>query len=57
MAIPMGLATSAGLVYAALDAVQPTQILSTYEVNKGLVLPVVAQELLGTTGESCNQDN
>ena len=50
MAISMGLATSVGLVYAYLSAIQPSQILSEYDIYRGLVLPVVAQELLGTTG-------
>ena len=50
MAISMGLATSVGLVFAYLDAIQPSQILSEYDINRGLILPVVAQELLGTTG-------
>ncbi len=50
MAISMGLATSVGLVFAYLDAIQPSQILSEYDIYRGLILPVVAQELLGTTG-------
>jgi len=50
-AIPFGLATTMGLAYLGLSSAQGAPMLSDEDVSKGLVVPLVAQKLLGTTGE------
>ncbi|XP_013388214.1 urea-proton symporter DUR3 [Lingula anatina] len=50
-AIPLTMATTMGLAYLALAAESGHTLLSPIEVDKGLVPPLVAQKLLGTSGE------
>ncbi|XP_013388210.1 urea-proton symporter DUR3 [Lingula anatina] len=50
-AIPLTMATTMGLAYLALAAESGQTMLSPTEVDKGLVPPLVAQKLLGTSGE------
>eukprot|EP00105_Crassostrea_gigas_P021844 XP_011441136.1 PREDICTED: urea-proton symporter DUR3 [Crassostrea gigas] len=50
-AIPFGLATTTSLAYIALSANQNQALLSETDVDAGLVPVVVAQKLLGRTGE------
>ncbi|KAL4238792.1 hypothetical protein ACF0H5_003499 [Mactra antiquata] len=49
--IPFALATTMGLAYIALGARQNQPLLKEEDVDLGLVLPVVAQRLFGSTGE------
>lgn len=50
-AIPFCLATTLGLSYLAMSSAQGVEMLSEKDVAKGLVAPMVAQTLLGRTGE------
>jgi len=50
-AIPFTLATTMGLAYLGLSSAQGAPMLSDDDVMKGLAAPLVAQKLLGTTGE------
>ncbi|KAF0301993.1 putative urea active transporter 1 [Amphibalanus amphitrite] len=50
-AIPFCLATTLGLSYLAMSSAQGVAMLSDKDVAKGLVAPMVAQTLLGRTGE------
>jgi len=50
-AIPFTLATTMGLAYLGLSSAQGSPMLSDEDVMKGLAAPLVAQKLLGTTGE------
>ncbi|XP_076358108.1 uncharacterized protein LOC143250870 [Tachypleus tridentatus] len=50
-AIPFSLATTLGLAYIALSSSQGQPLLEPEDVDKGLVVPVVAQTILGPTGE------
>ncbi|KAL5014495.1 hypothetical protein ScPMuIL_008765 [Solemya velum] len=50
-AIPFALATTTGLAYIALSTQQGAPLLTDADVDAGLVPPVVAQRLLGKTGE------
>ncbi|XP_048764480.2 uncharacterized protein LOC125672302 [Ostrea edulis] len=50
-AIPFGLATTTSLAYIALSAHQNQALLSDADIDAGLVPAVVAQKLLGRTGE------
>ena len=50
-AIPFTLATTMGLGYLGLSSAQGAPLLSEEDIKKGLVAPLVAQKLLGTTGE------
>ncbi|CAH1782060.1 unnamed protein product [Owenia fusiformis] len=50
-AIPFTLATTMGLSYLALGTLRGGPLLSPVDVDKGLVPPVVAQVLLGSSGE------
>ncbi|CAH1789774.1 unnamed protein product [Owenia fusiformis] len=50
-AIPLALATSVGLAYIAMEKSQGSPILSSIDIERGLVVPVVAQAVLGRTGE------
>ena len=50
-AIPFTLATTMGLAYLGLSSAQGSPMLSEDDVMKGLAAPLVAQKLLGTTGE------
>jgi len=50
-AIPFSLATTMGLAYLGLSSAQGSPMLSDEDVMKGLAAPLVAQKLLGTTGE------
>jgi len=50
-AIPFTLATTMGLAYLGLSSAQGSPMLSDDDVMKGLAAPLVAQKLLGTTGE------
>merc|ERR1740128_557828 len=50
-AIPFTLATTMGLAYLGLSSAQGAPMLTEEDVMKGLAAPLVAQKLLGTTGE------
>merc|ERR1712172_440717 len=50
-AIPFGLATTMGLAYLGLSSAQGAPLLSEEDISSGLAAPLVAQKLLGTTGE------
>ncbi|ESO83679.1 hypothetical protein LOTGIDRAFT_169159 [Lottia gigantea] len=50
-AIPFTLSTTMGLAYVALSTRQGQPLLSEAEVGAGLVPPIVAQSLLGKSGE------
>jgi len=50
-AIPFTLATTMGLAYLGLSSAQGAPMLTDDDVSKGLAAPLVAQKLLGTTGE------
>ena len=50
-AIPFTLATTMGLAYLGLSSAQGSPLLTEEDVMKGLAAPLVAQKLLGTTGE------
>jgi Na+/proline symporter len=50
-AIPFTLATTMGLAYLGMSSAQGSPLLSDEDVMKGLAAPLVAQKLLGTTGE------
>merc|ERR1712002_738488 len=50
-AIPFSLATTMGLAYLGLSSAQGSPLLTDEDVMKGLTAPLVAQKLLGTTGE------
>eukprot|EP00088_Acartia_fossae_P002402 TRINITY_DN10975_c0_g2_i3.p1 TRINITY_DN10975_c0_g2~~TRINITY_DN10975_c0_g2_i3.p1 ORF type:complete len:661 (-),score=169.34 TRINITY_DN10975_c0_g2_i3:383-2365(-) len=50
-AIPFTLATTMGLAYLGLSSAQGAPMLSEEDVARGLAAPLVAQKLLGTTGE------
>merc|ERR1719229_804041 len=50
-AIPFSLATTMGLAYLGLSSAQGAPLLSDEDVAKGLAAPLVAQKLLGSTGE------
>merc|ERR1719273_1395169 len=49
--IPFTLATTMGLAYLGLSSAQGAPMLTDDDVMKGLAAPLVAQKLLGTTGE------
>merc|ERR1712038_1022141 len=50
-AIPFTLATTMGLAYLGLSSAQGAPLLSEADVSSGLAAPLVAQKLLGSTGE------
>merc|ERR1719234_2613682 len=50
-AIPFALATTMGLAYLGMSSAQGAPMLTDDDVMKGLAAPLVAQKLLGTTGE------
>merc|ERR1712198_315453 len=50
-AIPFTLATTMGLAYLGLSSAQGAPMLTDEDVSKGLAAPLVAQKLLGTSGE------
>jgi len=50
-AIPFSLATTMGLAYLGMSSAQGAPLLSDADIGKGLAAPLVAQKLLGTTGE------
>ena len=50
-AIPFTLATTMGLAYLGLSSAQGAPMLTDEDVAKGLAAPLVAQKLLGSTGE------
>merc|ERR1711970_273951 len=50
-AIPFTLATTMGLAYLGMSSAQGSPLLSEEDVARGLAAPLVAQKLLGTTGE------
>eukprot|EP00092_Neocalanus_flemingeri_P004863 GFUD01005233.1.p1 GENE.GFUD01005233.1~~GFUD01005233.1.p1 ORF type:complete len:862 (-),score=165.97 GFUD01005233.1:766-3351(-) len=50
-AIPFTLATTMGLAYLGLSSAQGSPLLTDEDVMRGLAAPLVAQKLLGTTGE------
>jgi len=50
-AIPFTLATTMGLAYLGLSSAQGAPMLSDDDVARGLAAPLVAQKLLGGTGE------
>merc|ERR1711970_1427022 len=50
-AIPFSLATTMGLAYLGMSSAQGSPLLTDEDVMKGLAAPLVAQKLLGTTGE------
>ena len=50
MAVSIGLATTVGLSFIGLNTIQDAPILTNLQINQGLVLPVVAFEVLGTAG-------
>jgi len=50
-AIPFTLATTMGLAYLGLSSAQGAPLLTDEDVSAGLAAPLVAQKLLGTTGE------
>ena len=43
MAISIGLATTSGLALIGISSAQGTPVLTTEEINQGLVFPAVAQ--------------
>merc|ERR1712123_170483 len=45
------MATTMGLGYLGLSSAQGIPLLSDEDINKGLAAPLVAQRLLGSTGE------
>merc|ERR1712038_1662669 len=50
-AIPFTLATTMGLAYLGMSSAQGAPLLTDHDVSSGLAAPLVAQKLLGTTGE------
>jgi Na+/proline symporter len=50
-AIPFSLATTMGLAYLGMSSAQGSPLLTDAGVSSGLAAPLVAQKLLGTTGE------
>merc|ERR1712223_2295685 len=50
-AIPFTLATTMGLAYLGMSSAQGAPLLSEDDIKAGLAAPLVAQKLLGTTGE------
>merc|ERR1711962_386600 len=50
-AIPFSLATTMGLAYLGMSSAQGAPLLSEADISKGLAAPLVAQKLLGSTGE------
>merc|ERR1719266_2530033 len=50
-AIPFSLATTMGLAYLGMSSAQGAPLLSEKDVSAGLAAPLVAQKLLGSTGE------
>jgi urea-proton symporter len=50
-AIPFAMATTMGLAYLGLSSAQGSPLLTEEDLSKGLAAPVVAQKLLGKTGE------
>ena len=50
-AIPFSLATTMGLAYLGMSSAQGAPLLTDQDVSSGLAAPLVAQKLLGTTGE------
>jgi len=50
-AIPFCLATTMGLAYLGMSSAQGAPLLSEKDVSAGLAAPLVAQKLLGSTGE------
>merc|ERR1711963_872373 len=50
-AIPFTLATTMGLAYLGLSSAQGAPLLTEADISKGLAAPLVAQKLLGTSGE------
>ena len=50
-AIPFSLATTMGLAYLGMSSAQGSPLLTDANVSSGLAAPLVAQKLLGTTGE------
>merc|ERR1712018_692112 len=50
-AIPFGLATTMGLAYLGLSSAQGAPLLTDQDISAGLTAPLVAQKLLGSTGE------
>merc|ERR1712223_2279379 len=51
MGIPFSLATTMGLAYLGMSSAQGAPLLTDEDVASGLAAPLVAQKLLGTTGE------
>merc|ERR1719273_971075 len=50
-AIPFTLASTMGLAYLGMSSAQGAPLLTDEDVASGLAAPLVAQKLLGTTGE------
>ena len=50
-AIPFSLATTMGLAYLGMSSAQGAPLLTDEDINAGLAAPLVAQKLLGPTGE------
>ena len=50
-AIPFSLATTMGLAYLGMSSAQGAPLLTDHDVSSGLAAPLVAQKLLGSTGE------
>ena len=50
-AIPFSLATTMGLAYLGMSSAQGAPLLTDADLASGLAAPLVAQKLLGTTGE------
>ena len=50
-AIPFSLATTMGLAYLGMSSAQGAPLLTDADISKGLAAPLVAQKLLGETGE------
>ena len=50
-AIPFTLATTMGLAYLGLSSAQDAPMLSEEDITAGLTAPLVAQKILGVTGE------
>merc|ERR1711988_1447342 len=50
-AIPFSLATTMGLAYLGLSSAQGAPLLTDQDISAGLTAPLVAQKLLGSTGE------
>merc|ERR1711988_886030 len=50
-AIPFTLATTMGLAYLGMSSAQGAPLLSEDDIKAGLAAPLVAQKLLGSTGE------